>query len=69
MSFVGKVKSWGSGISSFFRNVRGELRKVQWPGRKETGVLSILVIVFTISVSLLIWLVDTLFSTLLSFII
>ena len=69
MSFVSKIKGWGSGITCFFRNVRGELRKVQWPNRRETTIYSVLVIVFTLFVSMLIWLVDTLFSTLLSFII
>lgn len=69
MSLVSKVKGWGNSVGGFFRSVRGELRKVQWPSKRETGILSILVIAFTIFVSLLIWLIDTVFSTLLSFII
>jgi|APDOM4702015191_1054821.scaffolds.fasta_scaffold1777033_1 preprotein translocase subunit SecE len=69
MSIVSRIKGFGSGITGYFRTVRGELRKVQWPSKRETTIYSILVIVFTLFVSMLIWLVDTLFSTLLSFII
>lgn len=69
MNFVNRFKGWGKGITAFFRDLRGELRKVQWPGKKETVVYSILVAAFTCFVSLLIWLIDTVFVTLLSYII
>lgn len=69
MNFVSKIKDWGSGVTGYFRNVRGELKKVQWPNKRETTVYSLLVVVFTVFVTLLIWLIDTIFSTLLSFII
>ncbi|MCE5196601.1 MAG: preprotein translocase subunit SecE [Negativicutes bacterium] len=69
MKFVDRIKGWGKGITTFFRDVRSELRKVQWPGKKETVVYSVLVAVFTCFVSLLIWLIDSIFSTLMSFII
>ena len=52
-------------VSDYFKNVRAEVRKVIWPTRHElvsfTGV-----VIFTCAVfSLGIWIVDSVFSTIL----
>jgi preprotein translocase subunit SecE len=47
---VMRIKEWFGRIGKFFREVRAELRKVTWPGRKEL-VTSTLVVVFVVAIS------------------
>lgn len=42
----------------FFRNAWGELRQVEWPGRKETSKLTLAVFMFAIAFGLIIAITD-----------
>lgn len=68
MSFVERVSSAGQSFLKFFRESRGELRKVLWPSRKEAGVYTVVVVLTVILFGTGIWLVDTVFSNLLKWI-
>ena len=47
---VMRIIAWFGRIGKFFREVRAELRKVTWPGRKEL-VTSALVVIFVVAIS------------------
>lgn len=47
---VMRIKAWLGRIGKFFREVRAELKKVTWPGRKEL-VTSTLVVLFVVAIS------------------
>ena len=49
-------------IQRFFKETVGELRKVSWPTRKEATNLTIVVLIVTVSMSVLLGLLDFLFS-------
>ncbi|MGI5840476.1 MAG: preprotein translocase subunit SecE [bacterium] len=53
----------------FLRELRSELRKVIWPTRKETVQYAIVVVATVFVISLFIWVVDSIFSSLLKLII
>ncbi|HOJ76613.1 MAG TPA: preprotein translocase subunit SecE [Bacillota bacterium] len=46
------------GFKKFFRNVVAELKKVNWPSRKELSTYTVVVIVTVLVVSLVIYLWD-----------
>lgn len=46
------------GVKKFFRNVVAELKKVNWPNRKELSTYTVVVIVTVLVVSLVIFLWD-----------
>ena len=50
--------------TEFLTNVRGELRKVTWPTRKDTYASTLVVIVLVMAVAVFLWMVDTVLSTL-----
>jgi preprotein translocase subunit SecE len=50
------------GIRRFFRNVAAELRKVNWPNRKELITYTIVVIITVLIVSLIMTFWDALLS-------
>lgn len=54
------------GFQRFFRNVSAELKKVNWPGRKELVTYTIVVIITVLAVSVIItswdWLLTVLFK-------
>lgn len=52
-------------ITSYFKESYVELKKVNWPTRKETIHLTIVVIIISLAVSLFLGLFDILFSYLL----
>ena len=56
-------------IRKFFRETTGELRKVNWPSRKETINLTIVVLIVMAGMSALLGLLDFLFSRLFALII
>lgn len=68
MSFVERVSAAGQSFVKFFRESRGELRKVLWPSRKETGVYTMVVVVTVFLFGLGIWVIDSVFSNLLKWI-
>lgn len=50
--------------TQFFADVKGELNKVTWPTRKDTGGSTAVVIGLVISVAFFLWIVDTALSAL-----
>ncbi len=55
---VVKKESQAGGFKRFFRNVTAELKKVNWPSRKELTTYTIVVIITVLLVSLIIWVWD-----------
>ena len=49
-------------IQRYFRETVGELKKVNWPTRKEATNLTIVVLIVTIAMSLFLGLLDFLFT-------
>jgi preprotein translocase subunit SecE len=48
--------------TEFLSNVKGELKKVTWPTRKDTYASTIAVIVLVLAVAVFLWLVDSALS-------
>jgi preprotein translocase subunit SecE len=48
----------GQAAWEFAKGSRMELRKVVWPTRKETGQMTLVVVVMVVAVALFLWLVD-----------
>lgn len=59
---VGQEKPVMERVSRFLRDARAELRKVNWPNRKELTTYTIVVIAITAIVSVFIGVVDFVFS-------
>lgn len=59
-----KVREAVGNAGQYLREVRGELRRVQWPDRMQTVRLTSVVIVASVLVSVLIWGFDNLVSSL-----
>ena len=57
-----------AGLGQSFRSVWLELKKVSWPNRKEIVTYTTVVLVSVLIVALVIWLFDSIFSFLMSFI-
>lgn len=58
---AGLVVAWsryGVELWQFVRDARGELRKVVWPTRQETGVTTLIVFVFVIIAAVFFWGLD-----------
>lgn len=53
-------------IIRFFSEVIGELRKVSWPSRQEATRLTILVLTLSITIGILLGIVDYFFSRLMA---
>ncbi|MBF0424715.1 MAG: preprotein translocase subunit SecE [Magnetococcales bacterium] len=53
-----------SEVKQYLSEVRGELRKVVWPTRKDTSNTTILVLAMVFLVSLFLWLIDSILSLL-----
>jgi preprotein translocase subunit SecE len=49
-------------IQRYFRETMGELRKVNWPTRKEATNLTIVVLIVTVSMSAFLGFLDFLFT-------
>ena len=54
--------------SRFFKGVWSELKKVHWPTKKEVVTYTGVVLTAVAIVAVMIWIVDSIFSFLLSFI-
>lgn len=48
--------------TEFLGNVKGELKKVTWPTRKDTYASTLAVIVLVVAVAVFLWVVDTALS-------
>ncbi len=57
-----KKESPVEGVKRFFRNEMAELKKVNWPGRKELTTYTIVVIATEIAQSMIIYLWDFLLT-------
>ncbi len=55
-------------VSRYLREVRAELRKVNWPNRKELATYTVVVVVSVLVIAAFIGLVDLLFSQILAII-
>jgi preprotein translocase, SecE subunit, bacterial len=66
-----KKPSLFSKIGKFFREVRAELKRVQWPSRRETmvytGVVAVVVVVVTIYLGLVDLGISTVINKIISF--
>ncbi|MCA9960474.1 MAG: preprotein translocase subunit SecE [Chloroflexota bacterium] len=62
-----KVAGQPNPISRYFRETRGELRKVTWPTREESWRLTAIVLGVSIAFSVFLWVFDTIFSNALQF--
>lgn len=51
-----------SGAKKFLREVRGELKKVTWPTRRELTAYTGVVFIAVLLVAFLIWGMDTIFA-------
>ncbi len=49
-------------LTRYFRETRGELRKVTWPSREESWRLTLIVLGVTLAMSAFLWVFDTIFS-------
>lgn len=56
--FWNAIKGFFLGIWNFLKESRSELRKVQWPSRKETTTYTAIVIAVSLGTSLFIWIID-----------
>jgi preprotein translocase subunit SecE len=59
---VDKLKTWVGQSREFFREVSVEMRKVTWPGRKETIGSTGVVLVMTVLMAMFFWVVDVLLT-------
>jgi preprotein translocase subunit SecE len=67
--FVAVQTSQGSAFWRLAKEARTEIRKVVWPTRQETTQTTMIVVVFVLIMSLILWGLDTLFGWLASLII
>ena len=49
-------------IIRYFKETRAELRKVNWPSRQEALNLTLIVVVFTVSMAALLGIIDYIFA-------
>lgn len=56
------MQGGSSRMKRFLREVKGELKKVSWPDKKELSAYTGVVFVSVIIVAVLIWLIDTGFT-------
>lgn len=56
-------------VVKYMRETRAELRKVTWPTTEEARNLTIIVLTVTVAMSILLWLLDLVFSGLISLIV
>ncbi len=62
-------KKWGSGIVRYLKEVRAEVRKIVWPSRPVTINLTLIVLAVTVFMSILLGLIDWIFTKLFAFIV
>ena len=55
--------------TEFLANVKGELKKVTWPTRKDTYASTLVVIVLVLVVAVFLWAVDSVLSMLIQLVI
>ena len=58
-----------SKVGGFFKSVKGELKKIVWPGKKEVIRNTGVVIGFVIVIAILVFILDFAFSSLFSWVV
>lgn len=53
-------------VVKYFREARAEMRKVTWPTRQEALYLTGIVLAVTVAMSILLWILDILFTGMMS---
>ncbi|HNS03144.1 MAG TPA: preprotein translocase subunit SecE [Anaerolineae bacterium] len=53
-------------VVKYFREARAEMRKVTWPTRQEALYLTGIVLAVTVAMSILLWILDILFTGVMS---
>ncbi|HRI55482.1 MAG: preprotein translocase subunit SecE [Anaerolinea sp.] len=53
-------------VIKYFREARAEMRKVTWPTRQEALYLTGIVLAVTVAMSILLWVLDILFTGVMS---
>ncbi len=53
-----RIQGVGASISKFFREVRAEFRRVQWPGRRELVSLTVAVLAYVALITAFLGIVD-----------
>ncbi len=53
-------------VVKYFREARAEMRKVTWPTRQEALYLTGIVLAVTVAMAILLWVLDILFSGVMS---
>lgn len=56
-------------VSSYFKGVKSELKKVNWPNKKELTNYTVVVIATTFALTLVIWGLDLIFQSLVTLIV
>jgi preprotein translocase subunit SecE len=56
-------------VGEYLRDTRGELRKVNWPTRKQATNLTLIVLAVTVAMAIFLGAVDLLFGALVTFIV
>ena len=69
MSKAATAKKKENPVLKYLRETRAEMRKVTWPTREEAINLTIIVLVVTIAMSLFLWTLDNIFSSLVGLIV
>ena len=59
-----KTANQPNALVKYFREVRGELKKVTWPTPQESRRLTTIVVAVTLAFALFLWLWDAIFSRL-----
>lgn len=62
-------KTKTSKVKSYFKGVKAELKKVNWPSKKELSNYTVVVLTTTLALTIVIWGLDFLFKGLLSVIV
>ena len=64
-----KKQSQPNAVTRYFRETRGEIRKVTWPTRQESWRLTGIVLAVTIATAAFLWFFDFIFSGSIQFLI
>ena len=56
-------------VSSYFKGVKAELKKVNWPTKKELRNYTVVVLVMTFAMTIVIWGLDLIFQNLVALIV
>ncbi|MEA3334916.1 MAG: preprotein translocase subunit SecE [Chloroflexota bacterium] len=69
MSKAATAKKKENPILKYLRETRAEMRKVTWPTREEAINLTFIVLVVTVAMSLFLWTLDNIFSSMVGLIV